>query len=171
MNDDIEPTSKRVKFNENIDENMNKNIKECSICMDHILDTDEHITKCNHTFHTTCINKWLECNYSCPYCRTVLKELQPHRYSNLTFNHYVSELQPHGYSSSNLTFNHPVSELLYFFRNFSNNNSNNSNNSNNNIDTNINTDLSNIPFALFPESHEPSGSANVSRIPPLEWFL
>lgn len=41
----------------------------------------------------------------------------------------------------------------------------------NNRNTNTHTNISNIPFALFPENHEPSGSANFSRIPSLEEFL
>jgi hypothetical protein len=45
---------------------------ECNICIEHIIDEDKYITKCNHIFHKECINKWLQLNNKCPYCRTEL---------------------------------------------------------------------------------------------------
>ena len=47
---------------------------ECTICL---LDYNEETkteTKCNHTFHTECLDKWLQTNYTCPLCRTELKK-------------------------------------------------------------------------------------------------
>lgn len=111
MNDNIEPTSKRFKIDEDI--------KECSICIEKILDNDTHITKCNHIFHTECINKWFESNNNCPYCRTELKQLQ------------------------------------------------------NTVQTNLNTDIYNIsnnPFALYPQNYEPSGTVNPYRTSLLHSF-
>lgn len=58
MNDNIEPTSKRIK------------LEECSICIDYILESDKKITSCNHIFHKECLDKWLTLNRKCPYCRT-----------------------------------------------------------------------------------------------------
>ncbi len=48
------------------------NIIECGICIEHIIDKDKYITSCNHIFHKECINKWLQLNNKCPYCRTEL---------------------------------------------------------------------------------------------------
>ena len=64
-------------------------VKNCSICLNPTkkmskwdrlhkgLSTvekyPENITLiCNHTFHTSCINKWLENNNTCPNCRTIV---------------------------------------------------------------------------------------------------
>lgn len=52
----------------------------CSICHDDF--TPESvctITKCNHTFHTLCLDKWLTKNITCPYCREQIAEEQPLR--------------------------------------------------------------------------------------------
>jgi len=45
--------------------------KECSICLEDYNEEDKlRILKCEHGFHTECIDKWLlECNYKCPVCR------------------------------------------------------------------------------------------------------
>ncbi len=42
---------------------------ECSICMNDI-ESNQHNTECNHTFHNNCLSDWLEVNNSCPLCRT-----------------------------------------------------------------------------------------------------
>ena len=43
----------------------------CPICYE---DKSDFITKeCNHNFHKKCLNLWLYDNYSCPMCRTLLK--------------------------------------------------------------------------------------------------
>ena len=44
----------------------------CSICLEDInTDDDKYITKCNHLFHTSCLNKWGK-NNTCPNCRIKL---------------------------------------------------------------------------------------------------
>ena len=44
----------------------------CSICLENInTDDDKYITKCNHLFHTSCLNKWGK-NNTCPNCRIKL---------------------------------------------------------------------------------------------------
>jgi len=54
---------------------------ECSICLDKLdKDKDISITSCNHTFHTSCLLKWICNNGSgeggCPLCRTKLVEIE-----------------------------------------------------------------------------------------------
>lgn len=45
--------------------------KDCSICFDQYRINDEiALTKCNHYFHVTCIEKWLGHAYNCPVCRS-----------------------------------------------------------------------------------------------------
>jgi len=66
----------------NIHESLNENIffiktygslpneTECSICIEKYTDADNVISlQCNHNFHKECIEKWLNINLSCPYCR------------------------------------------------------------------------------------------------------
>ena len=61
----------------NIDnrQSSNDNQKVCSICLSEFLD-DEMVCKlpeCNHVFHKDCIQKWLERNHICPFCRNDIK--------------------------------------------------------------------------------------------------
>jgi hypothetical protein len=46
-------------------------LTECSICIENFEDDDEILyTKCCHTFHKECINKWItEYNIKCPICK------------------------------------------------------------------------------------------------------
>ncbi len=49
--------------------------EDCCICLEDIEDeTDLTRTKCNHTYHTNCINEWLENHNTCPLCRSELSE-------------------------------------------------------------------------------------------------
>ncbi len=51
----------------------------CSICWSSM--NDIYNTKCKHSFHKICIDKWLENNNTCPICRTIIK---PIKHSNNT---------------------------------------------------------------------------------------
>jgi hypothetical protein len=58
---------------------VNKNYGECSICMDDILDSNNKVTtKCHHTFHKDCLDKWsksigeISAKVPCPLCKTNL---------------------------------------------------------------------------------------------------
>ena len=46
----------------------------CSICFEVLKDSDICKTHCNHTFHTSCLLKWINSNSNCPLCRTELVE-------------------------------------------------------------------------------------------------
>ena len=57
---------------------LSKEIKhgDCSICLE-LLNSSDHeyclsITKCNHTFHESCIVTWLSTKTTCPICRANL---------------------------------------------------------------------------------------------------
>lgn len=51
---------------------------ECCVCMEPINKTTE--IPCNHIFCTTCLNKWLKKQNSCPICRAkVVAEVMPGR--------------------------------------------------------------------------------------------
>lgn len=51
-----------------------KNIKECSICLEEINNNDCCTTKCNHTFHLSCLLKSTTTSNFCPNCRFLIKE-------------------------------------------------------------------------------------------------
>jgi hypothetical protein len=46
----------------------------CSICLDNVNSFDDilSVTRCNHIFHKTCLNKWSKNNNNCPNCRVKL---------------------------------------------------------------------------------------------------
>ncbi|KAI4324003.1 hypothetical protein L6164_023570 [Bauhinia variegata] len=52
--------------------------KECVICFEELKNGDliQHLPKCNHEFHASCINSWLQIGkFTCPVCRFVLRDL------------------------------------------------------------------------------------------------
>ena len=51
-----------------------KNIEECSICLEEINNKDCCTTKCNHTFHLSCLLKSTSKSNFCPNCRFLIKE-------------------------------------------------------------------------------------------------
>ncbi len=48
--------------------------EKCTICLEDI-ETDKQETRCNHTFHKECLDKWTV--NTCPVCRSVLDETKP----------------------------------------------------------------------------------------------
>lgn len=51
----------------------------CSVCFEVLKDSDKCKTHCNHSFHTSCLLKWISSNSNCPLCRTELveKKIEP----------------------------------------------------------------------------------------------
>ena len=49
--------------------NLLKQPKECSICFEKHPFNDLLKTDCNHYFGKSCYERWVETNNSCPYCR------------------------------------------------------------------------------------------------------
>uniref|UniRef100_A0A914PPP1 RING-type domain-containing protein n=1 Tax=Panagrolaimus davidi TaxID=227884 RepID=A0A914PPP1_9BILA len=48
---------------------------DCTICLSDLTPSNTYaITKCGHTFHGKCIQKWLKSALSCPTCRTKAKK-------------------------------------------------------------------------------------------------
>lgn len=70
----LNPFTNKCKWHsheqENTTEKAKTNTNECSICLDTINDKDLYQTSCNHTFHRSCIQKWVQKHLSCPLCRT-----------------------------------------------------------------------------------------------------
>ena len=58
------------------------NTTDCSICYEKINKKEKYKTKCNHSFHSNCINKWLERDNKCPLCRGIL----PHSVYKITIS-------------------------------------------------------------------------------------
>jgi len=49
---------------------------ECPICYENLKMIDFTVTKCGHTFHSSCVFKAMEQNVDCPMCRCQLLEIQ-----------------------------------------------------------------------------------------------
>ncbi len=49
---------------------------ECPICYEELKMIDFTVTKCGHTFHSSCVFKAMEQNVDCPMCRCQLLEVQ-----------------------------------------------------------------------------------------------
>lgn len=48
----------------------------CSICLDEIKDEDRYeLLKCPHTYHKSCILKWLQKGHNCPVCRNPITNI------------------------------------------------------------------------------------------------
>lgn len=63
----------------------------CSICHEYMnLDQKVTQTMCSHSFHTECLEKWLEQKHNCPMCRHGLfDEDDPLVNHKLVYNHYI----------------------------------------------------------------------------------
>jgi len=63
----------------NLNNNLKKDNPKCVICQFEFYKLSKvSIVKCNHVYHTKCINKWLsEVNYKCPICREQCGEYYP----------------------------------------------------------------------------------------------
>ena len=55
-----------------------RNVTECSICMEDIVCDKDHavITACDHKYHPNCLNDWLKQSSSCPLCRITIEDSQ-----------------------------------------------------------------------------------------------
>lgn len=53
---------------------MHTDMSECSICYGKINKNDYYVSDCNHTFHSSCIDTWLERDNTCPLCRADLPQ-------------------------------------------------------------------------------------------------
>jgi hypothetical protein len=68
INNKFDFKNKCFKCNDKILKSSSDIIK-CSICLEDIFE-NEFKTKCNHSFHTRCLSKWLKNANNCPNCRT-----------------------------------------------------------------------------------------------------
>ena len=41
----------------------------CSVCMNHMNDTNSRTLDCSHTFHKSCLDRWKRRSNTCPVCR------------------------------------------------------------------------------------------------------
>ena len=48
------------------------NIDTCAICRETLETSETRVLPCNHSYHKECIDSWLACVPSCPYCRTIV---------------------------------------------------------------------------------------------------
>ena len=64
------------------------NTSQCPICLESLLPETQKITKCQHTFCGSCLNKWLETNHTCPMCRTEVNDPDV-KQNNLDSQQYI----------------------------------------------------------------------------------
>ncbi|CAK71331.1 unnamed protein product (macronuclear) [Paramecium tetraurelia] len=58
-------------------------LNQCLICLDLFYDDSRvRVTYCNHIFHTSCFDKWMNVHKSCPNCRSLFDEESILKYSN-----------------------------------------------------------------------------------------
>lgn len=50
---------------------------ECPICYDNVKPNAARVLSCNHTFHKSCVNKWLRTCSTCPMCRAPVARQRP----------------------------------------------------------------------------------------------
>lgn len=48
--------------------NLNEKIEDTDYMLNISIGTSKNDLKCDHVFHTICINNWLKCNNICPIC-------------------------------------------------------------------------------------------------------
>lgn len=62
-----------IVFYKNMESSLKKEHQNCPICFDDYTNISRiYKTKCNHYFHQTCIDKWLDYHKNCPICRNDL---------------------------------------------------------------------------------------------------
>ena len=65
------------------------NNPECAICLENIHQEDATLTKCNHVFHSTCLDNWLSkptSRLACPKCRAKIRKTSSTSVSGLTLS-------------------------------------------------------------------------------------
>jgi hypothetical protein len=140
---------------------------ECTICLLDYKEETKKITECCHTFHTECLDEWLQNNYTCPLCRNVLNQqtrfvdglistfgeptfgqtltLTIHRFGDI-FNRQMRE-QYHSQEVNRINFSrldHAIVEL--------------------DVSNNGYTQEDSVLFRQEPVQQEPSGSIGITRV-------
>ena len=64
-------------------------IERCSICLTDLEDRIK-ILRCDHSYHTECIDQWLNIKDICPICRTTTKEIKEKSYFWKIFDFIVN---------------------------------------------------------------------------------
>lgn len=69
--------------------------KECSICLDTQTENERVIGKCNHLFHKTCIEQWMERGKeTCPLCRSRLYQCDTCNNTKVIKTYYEGKVLP-----------------------------------------------------------------------------
>jgi len=130
-------------------------MSDCAICLECISETiDIKLTECNHTFHTNCFETWVKINNSCPLCRKVFQIINNVVNTNIPLSFWFS--QNTGLAIPLVSI--PFAVIDYNFQAEESQPSGGRGNHSRIDDTRF------MPFALHPESNEPSGFVNFNRI-------
>ena len=76
----------------------------CSICRENL--SKNIITECNHTFHFSCLHRWLTINPICPICRSDIEYLIDTELNNI--HYYNSNEEDDFYLSDDDYYNDSV---------------------------------------------------------------
>jgi len=144
-------------------------MSDCSICLECIGENiDIKLTECCHTFHLNCFETWVKINNSCPLCRTVfttipiINDTAAYVPIDFWFNRDTRLAIPQvsiPYEQTSIDVN--VNNYTFSIEPVIPQPSGRQNRSRIE-DTRLT--FYNAPFALHPESNEPSGSVNFNRI-------
>ena len=52
---------------------------DCPVCCERMTSRNTTTTRCNHVYHTACLERWLATKHTCPLCREDLGEQPPVR--------------------------------------------------------------------------------------------
>ena len=84
-------TCKLKSFKDDLCKCHYKMTTKCPICLDSL--DKIFTTVCNHDFHESCINTWLETRNTCPMCRHMLIDrVEPHRNMNVELRNNLIDM-------------------------------------------------------------------------------
>ena len=67
---------------------------DCAVCLGEFQDKEmlRLLPKCNHAFHVSCIDTWLQSHVNCPICRSMIVD-PPQNSSTLNLNQSSGEIE------------------------------------------------------------------------------
>ena len=130
----------------------------CTICWEDIAEEKKQVLRCNHAFHTGCINQWLNNNVTCPNCRANVRVTDadvPIETLRDLLSLYESYLEINIMTYDRLTVNHPYDlESIQSAANHITSLTNNIRNTNRQIEMYyVNNNLVQISCCLFCRVH------------------
>lgn len=135
-------------------------MSDCAICLECIHENiDTKTTECNHTFHANCFETWIKIKNSCPLCRKVFQTTNTSIEVPLQF--WFNNATELAIPLVSIPYAQTIIDLSMNIFSLEHESSDSSTASRINDARII---WNSLPFALHPESNQPNGSDNFSRI-------